>query len=127
MVEEHGEGALPEAEGAYLRFYRATKAAVAEHVRSRLELIATAAADPKHWTAAAWSLERRYPAEFGRRERHEHSGSVGLVVELPAIAPPAGGRVRLPPGRAQGVELVEGVELDAQLPPGPDPVLDGLE
>lgn len=31
------------------------------------------------WQAAAWYLERRMPDKWGRRDKHEHSGSVTLT------------------------------------------------
>ena len=34
-------------------------------------VVAAATNDPKHWTAAAWWLERRYHAEYGRRDQVE--------------------------------------------------------
>jgi hypothetical protein len=43
------------------------KAAEAEGAVAILEQIARAAADPAHWQAGAWLLERRYPASYGRR------------------------------------------------------------
>lgn len=43
----------------------------AEAKLKRLARIEQAAADPKYWTADAWWLERKYPDEFGRRERRE--------------------------------------------------------
>lgn len=48
--------------------------------------IATAAQDPKHWTASAWMLERRHPDRWGRRERVEHTGKDGGPVEISAPA-----------------------------------------
>lgn len=35
------------------------------------QVVARASEDPKHWTAAAWWLERRYHAEYGRRDQVE--------------------------------------------------------
>ena len=43
--------------------------AEAEHIQSRLALIDKAAQTPQNWTAAAWSLERRYPELFGQRQK----------------------------------------------------------
>lgn len=37
---------------------------------------------PDSWQAAAWLLERRYPDEFGRRQRLEHTGAGGGAVEF---------------------------------------------
>jgi hypothetical protein len=44
-------------------------------------LVATAATDPKNWTAAAWWLERRHPAEYGKRERVEMTGKDGGPID----------------------------------------------
>lgn len=33
----------------------------------------------RDWKAASWFLERRNPAEWGSRQKVEHSGSVGLA------------------------------------------------
>ncbi len=38
-----------------------------------------------HWQAAAWWLERNYPAEFGRREEVLHSGRVDSGLTLDEI------------------------------------------
>lgn len=35
----------------------------------------------KAWQAAAWMLERMYGAEFGRKEKHEHTGKDGAPIE----------------------------------------------
>jgi len=37
------------------------------------------------WTAAAWWLERRRPADFGKRERHEHTGPGGAEIVVKVI------------------------------------------
>lgn len=44
--------------------------------------VATAARDPRHWTAAAWWLERRFPDRWGRRDRVEHTGKDGGPIEV---------------------------------------------
>lgn len=33
------------------------------------------------WQAAAWMLERKYPQEFARMDRHEHTGSGGGPID----------------------------------------------
>lgn len=50
-----------------------------------LRIIEEAAlADTKNWTAAAWRLERKWPEEYGRRERTDmnHSGAVTVRTEI---------------------------------------------
>lgn len=44
-------------------------------------IVANAAADPKNWTAAAWWLERRHPADYAKRERVEMTGPDGGPIE----------------------------------------------
>lgn len=47
-------------------FREQTKQARAQFVAEALQRIATAAEEPRNWTAAAWMLERRFPDLFGR-------------------------------------------------------------
>jgi hypothetical protein len=44
-------------------------------------IVANAAADPKNWTAAAWWLERRHPADYAKRDKVEMSGPDGGPIE----------------------------------------------
>lgn len=37
--------------------------------------------DAKCWQSAAWMLERMYGSEFGRKERHEHTGRNGGAIK----------------------------------------------
>jgi hypothetical protein len=66
--------------------WRATIPAIAEALKSaeaklkqRMVAHITKAA-PTNWAAAMTLLERRFPEEFGRRDRvrHEHAGQIGL-------------------------------------------------
>lgn len=52
----------------FVRFVRAVKDAEARGVKTCLEVIRKAAREGT-WTAAAWLLERRYPAQYGRVSR----------------------------------------------------------
>ena len=56
----------------YAEFARVVDEALARSEVRDVALIAKAA--EQHWQAAAWRLERRYPARWGRRDqvRHEH-------------------------------------------------------
>jgi hypothetical protein len=74
-----------------LRLWRAQKPEVraaieqaeAECVMDCLKAINGAARDGD-WRAAAWVLERRFPDDFGRRERQkiEHSGVPGQPIQI---------------------------------------------
>lgn len=55
--------------GMYVDFAEAVETALAAFKQTQIDLIATAA--EKHWQAAAWLLERRFPREWGRREALE--------------------------------------------------------
>ena len=59
----------------------AIEKAEAEAEATYSTIIANAAADPKNWTAAAWWLERRYPSEYGKRERVEMTGKDGGPID----------------------------------------------
>ncbi len=60
-------GASKTASPLHRAFRRAIKKAQAMHERRLLGRIDTASRDPKHWTAAAWILERRYPEKYALR------------------------------------------------------------
>lgn len=60
----------------YSEFSDAVKEAEGKSVVGWLAKIEKAASDG-NWTAAAWKLERRFPEEYGRKEKHEHSGEGG--------------------------------------------------
>ncbi len=53
----------------------------AETVCKRGLLSVIRSAMPTNWQAAGWTLERRWPAEWGRRDRvkHEHEARVGVL------------------------------------------------
>lgn len=57
-------------------FSDALKKAQADFQTRMLLKIEQAAEDPKHWTAAAWRLERLFPDEFARRDRLQVGGDL---------------------------------------------------
>jgi hypothetical protein len=74
---------------ANVQFSEALKAAEARAVVGWLAKIEKAASDGT-WQAAAWKLERRYPAEYGRSlQQVEHSGTITQehtgAVEIQAV------------------------------------------
>lgn len=75
-----GEGEAP-----FVEFMEAVKEAEAQAEVRNMALIQQAAQGGT-WQAAAWYLERRYPARYGRRDRMEHSGPDGGPITLQAIA-----------------------------------------
>lgn len=73
------------------KFLVSIQQASAESEHRDLQNIDKAAQNPKHWQAAAWKLERRYPKRWGRREEvhvggglaHDHQISVqGAIVQV---------------------------------------------
>jgi len=71
------------------KFSAAVKKAEADSRSVLVERIQAAAEDPKHWTAAAWLLERRSPRRWGRKDRvdvkqlaPEHLTDEQLAAEL---------------------------------------------
>lgn len=56
-----------EADDKFVYFYNSVRAAEAKCARLSLERIRDAAKGGT-WSAAAWLLERRYPADYGKRE-----------------------------------------------------------
>ena len=55
-----------EGESGFLSFVVAMNKAEAEGAIKLLMLIRAAAENPRHWRAAAWILERRWPEHYGR-------------------------------------------------------------
>ena len=58
----------PRHKPAHLQFFQALKEAEADGVTKMLAVIDKAAIQDGQWAAAAWKLERRYPADYGRRQ-----------------------------------------------------------
>lgn len=68
----------------YVEFLERVEKAKAEAELRLVLYIAKAANEPKHWTAAAWLLERRNPAMWGRvsREAATAEETAGAVIKL---------------------------------------------
>lgn len=58
--------------GTYFEFFESVKKAEAQAVARNVAVIQSAAKDS--WQAAAWWLERKYPQEWGKKDRLEHVG-----------------------------------------------------
>lgn len=70
----------------YADFADAIKAAEGRAVAGRLSRIRLA--EPDHWQAAAWWLERKYPQEFGKTvQENQHTGKDGapFVLKLDVV------------------------------------------
>jgi transposase len=65
-----------------VEFAEAVQRAVAESEAVLVARIAKAAGEPRHWTAAAWMLERRFPERYAKRDILQHQGSIGVDVTL---------------------------------------------
>lgn len=61
----NAEGTTAQRESPFLALWQAVQAAEGSLVVRLLTTIEAAA--EKHWQAAAWKLERRFPREYGRR------------------------------------------------------------
>jgi hypothetical protein len=59
----------------------AMEKAEAEAEATYSTIVANAAADPKNWTAAAWWLERRHPADYAKRDKVEMTGKDGGPID----------------------------------------------
>jgi hypothetical protein len=61
-------------------FAKAVKKAEEEAVRKHVAVITKAA--EKNWQAAAWWLERRYPADFGKKDNIDLALAGDVKIEL---------------------------------------------
>lgn len=57
-------------EEPYAAFLARLERADGEAAKGAMALVLAAAADPKHWTAAAWMLERRHPELFALKREY---------------------------------------------------------
>lgn len=64
----------------YRDLWEAVKKAEAEAETKALKQIRSAASES--WQAAAWYLERKFPARWGRKERVEHTGKDGEAISV---------------------------------------------
>lgn len=74
-------GTLTAKDRRCLDFLDADEKAEAQFKQAALARIVAAAQQPRHWTAAAWLLERRHPDEFGVR-RVEVTGPNGGPIQV---------------------------------------------
>ncbi|MDQ0418473.1 hypothetical protein J2Z48_002665 [Croceifilum oryzae] len=74
------KGASAPASNQYRKFADAVGKAMSEAEMRDVALIAQSA--KTNWQAAAWRLERKYPARWGRRTQHEVSGKDGNPIEV---------------------------------------------
>jgi hypothetical protein len=96
---------IPEDERPFVEFYVEVMAAQAEWETGRLDKIDAAAANPQHWTAAAWLLERRMPEKYALKARVDHRHELRIEV----------GRTR-----PEELEWTEDDPADRALPPASD-------
>jgi hypothetical protein len=82
-LETDSEAVPIVSESKYVDFAYSIRKAQAESEARDVVLIGRAAQD--QWQAAAWKLERRYPDRWGKRERHELTGSDGGPVQFEEI------------------------------------------
>lgn len=92
----------------FARFAKATRKAEEEAAARNVALIQKAAAAGT-WQAAAWWLERKFPSEWARIDRHEHTGPRGGPIQLQPVIDPEQIKARI-------MEIAS--ELGYQLPPG---------
>ncbi len=73
-----------EGDEAFAAFADATRKAEEEATARNVALIQKAAAEGT-WQAAAWWLERKFPAEWARIDRHEHTGRGGGPIQVQPV------------------------------------------
>lgn len=67
--------------GLKREFFEAIKKAEAEAIARNVALIQKSAQEG-NWQAAAWWLERRYPEEWGRKDKMDIHTEGGLVIRI---------------------------------------------
>jgi hypothetical protein len=72
------DDATPEA----IEFLEAVSKARADAEVRNVSFIQRAASDPRHWSAAAWWLERSHPTRWGRQQRLEVTGADGGPIQI---------------------------------------------
>lgn len=80
-LDRAGES-VKQSERIYLNFLRDVKKAEAHAQAVHVQRIVTASQSPKHWTASAWFLERKFPQEWGRKDRVEHDTPGGQPLQV---------------------------------------------
>jgi hypothetical protein len=74
-------------EGIYFQFFQYIKTCEMEGKKENIRIIREAGRNG-NWPASAWLLERRYPDEFGRKDRlsadlnNKHSGQIKLELNV---------------------------------------------
>jgi len=83
---QRGEKELEEEQvSIYTELFGEVKRAESEAIIMRLKNINDASKE--HWQAAAWFLERKYPDEWGRKDRHEIEGELKVESFLNQLPP----------------------------------------
>lgn len=100
----HRLGQEEESDQKYKDFYNAVEQAHSDCIKSNVALIERAAI--KHWQAAAWLLERRFPHEYGRLERVEQTRKDEEVTQVEFIVPEE-------PEEAEDGEVASSADQDA--------------
>ena len=72
-------------EGPYLEFFNDIKRAEDCSKQTLLSRIKDAGKDPRYWQANAWILERRFPKEFGKRERVDLGNADGKPITVKVV------------------------------------------
>jgi len=65
-------------ETIYSEFLASIKKAEEKFKAWNIQQIMNAGKKPQYWHANAWLLERKYPDEFGKKEKQEHSGKIKI-------------------------------------------------
>lgn len=104
----------------YAAFAAAVQKAEEEAAARNVALIQKAAANGT-WQAAAWWLERKFPGEWARIDRHEHTGPRGGPIQLQPVIDPEQIKARiidiareLGYSAAPGIGAGEVIEVDAE-------------
>jgi hypothetical protein len=75
-----------EGEEPYAAFLARLESADGEAAQAAMGAILAAAAEPKHWTAAAWMLERRHPELFALKREYAKDEAAPATAEADDLA-----------------------------------------